>query len=266
LNRRIGGGRRSEPAVATQRDRAATHECNQGRQKVGDRANDEESKMSQQPLDRADLLRDLAAGDHQCTARSKRTGKRCQLPSMLGSNVCRSHGGAAPQARAKAKRRLDQAADVLVQRLLQFALDGNVDDNVALRAIRDALDRAGLKPRAQVEVSAKPPEPWEELMGDVLQITKAQHDAIYHPERTAPAPALSPPDVLDAEVVPEAPETQPDSPGERADGAGQAANPRPDFAEPSKPPSRELATLEDAAAEVAQANRAARVVRVRRRR
>lgn len=68
--------------------------------------------MSQQPLDRADLLADLAAGDHRCTARSKRTGERCQLPSMLGGNVCRSHGGAAPQTRAKAKRRLEQASDV----------------------------------------------------------------------------------------------------------------------------------------------------------
>jgi hypothetical protein len=47
---------------------------------------------------------------------------------------------------------------------------------VKLAAVRDALDRAGLKPRAQVELSAKPPEPWEELLGDVMAITKAQHE------------------------------------------------------------------------------------------
>ena len=74
-----------------------------------------------EPLDRADLLTDLQAGEVQCTARSKRTGERCgRLPSMLGGNVCRSHGGAAPQTRAKAQRRLQQAADVLVQRLSGF--------------------------------------------------------------------------------------------------------------------------------------------------
>ncbi|BBX53146.1 hypothetical protein GCM10009645_54040 [Mycolicibacterium poriferae] len=42
-----------------------------------------------------------------------------------GANVCRVHGGAAPQVKAAARRRLDRAADVLVQRLLGMALDGN---------------------------------------------------------------------------------------------------------------------------------------------
>jgi hypothetical protein len=45
-------------------------------------------------------------------------------------------------AEAGAKSRLGQAADVLVQRLLGFALDGETPDAVALNAIRDALDRA----------------------------------------------------------------------------------------------------------------------------
>jgi hypothetical protein len=82
---------------------------------------------------------------------------------------------------------------------------------VKLAAVRDALDRAGLKPPAQVELSAKPPEPWEELLGDVMAITKAQHEAWkrgeYQPATPAPLPdppALAAPvddDVLDAEVV-----------------------------------------------------------------
>jgi hypothetical protein len=92
---------------------------------IGDPVSDEMEKdrgMSAEPLDRRDLLHDLQAGETQCTARSKRTGKRCRAPSMLGGNVCRAHGGAAPQTRAKAQRRLVQAADVLVQRLLGLAL------------------------------------------------------------------------------------------------------------------------------------------------
>jgi hypothetical protein len=65
-------------------------------------------------------------------------------PAMLGGNVRYHHGGNAPQVKAKAQRRLQQAADSLVQRLLGFVLDGDVADPVALQAIRDALDRAGL--------------------------------------------------------------------------------------------------------------------------
>jgi hypothetical protein len=223
--------------------------------------------MTQQPLDRVDLLADLAAGDHQCTARSKRTGERCQLPSMLGGNVCRSHGGAAPQTRAKAKRRLEQASDVLVQRLLQFALDGGVDDNVALRAIRDALDRAGLMAKTEVSVEVK--QPWEELLGDVMQITKAQHEALKrgewppaapHPAPTEP-PALPPAeDYVDAEVV-DGPVPPPDSPAPGRTPPSWADDPRRTFAPP-----RALTSAEDAAAETARANRAARVSQARRKR
>jgi len=51
----------------------------------------------------------------------------------------------------KAQRRLQQAAEALVQRLLSFALGGNVADPVALQAIRDALARAGLSPKTGIE-------------------------------------------------------------------------------------------------------------------
>jgi hypothetical protein len=131
-----------------------------------------------QPLDRRDLLHNLRAGEAQCTARSKRTGKRCKAPSMLGGNVCRAHGGSAPQTRAKAQRRLQQAADVLVQRLLGLALDGDVPDAVALQAIRDALDRAGLGAKQALELSAKAPAPWEEMMMDFANTSRARHESM----------------------------------------------------------------------------------------
>lgn len=163
--------------------------------------------------------------------------------------------------KAAARRRLDQAADVLVQRLLKFALDGDVADNVALAAIRDALDRAGMGAKTEVAVEVK--APWEELLGDVAHVTKAQHEAMKRgePLPPTPPPALPAPDVdiVDAEVVEDTPERV----GERADRPNV-----PDWAEPSPaaPPSRELVTLEDAAAEVAAANRAARITKARRRR
>ena len=148
--------------------------------------------MSAQPHGRADLLRDLQAGENQCTARSKRTGNRCWRPSALGSNVCRSHGSEAPQTRAKAQRRLQQAADVLVQRLLSLALDVDTPDNVALSAITAALDRAGLsvKTAGTLEVSVKP---FERVF-----------DAITAGPRDPEQPALEAPndeDRLDAEAI-----------------------------------------------------------------
>jgi hypothetical protein len=53
---------------------------------------------------------------------------------------------------------LQNAAEKLARELLGMATDPNVSDSVKLAAIRDALDRAGLKPTTIVdlEVSTKP--------------------------------------------------------------------------------------------------------------
>jgi hypothetical protein len=180
-----------------------------------------------------------------------------------GANVCRVHGGSAPQVKAAAQRRIQQALDAAAKRLLGFAFDDGVTDGIALAAVNGILDRGGLGAKQAVEVDVK--APWEERLGDVAHITRAEHMARYHPEKASPPPALAAPesdDIVDAEVVPEAPETQPSAAGERSDAARV-----PEWAEPPPaPPTGALVPLEDAAAEVAQANRAARVVRVRRRR
>jgi hypothetical protein len=72
---------------------------------------------------------------------------------------------------------LQQAADALVQRLLSFALDGKVADTVALQAIRDAVDRAGLSPKAgiEVEVALKPREQVLESLGPIQSGSRAEH-------------------------------------------------------------------------------------------
>lgn len=41
----------------------------------------------------------------RCTATSRRSGERCKRYPALGATVCRTHGGAAPQVRARAKQR-----------------------------------------------------------------------------------------------------------------------------------------------------------------
>jgi hypothetical protein len=128
---------------------------------------------------------------------------------MLGGNVCRAHGGAAPQTRAKAQRRLQQAADVLVQRLLSFALDGNAPDAVALQAIRDALDRAGLKPGVEVGMTVKP---YESILEQIESGSRAEFrrsrgvaDDTEHPPALADTPReLTTADAdapIDAEIV-----------------------------------------------------------------
>src|SRR5438477_8073758 len=42
----------------------------------------------------------------RCIATSKRTGRRCGLARIPGTTVCAKHGGAAPQVRAAAARRV----------------------------------------------------------------------------------------------------------------------------------------------------------------
>jgi hypothetical protein len=88
-----------------------------------------------------------------------------------GATVCRVHGGSAPQVKAAAKRRLEQAADALVQRLLGFALDGQAPDAVALTAIRDALDRAGISVKHLVEVGAEP-SPYEDMLTGITALRR----------------------------------------------------------------------------------------------
>jgi hypothetical protein len=121
---------------------------------------------------------------------------------MLGGNVCRAHGGAAPQTKAKAQRRLQQAADVLVQRLLSFALDGKVADPVALQAIRDVLDRAGLNPKQLVEVEV---QPWERIYAGIAAISREESLALSGGQPN-PEPAT-----VDGEVI-DPPEPEPAKP------------------------------------------------------
>lgn len=47
----------------------------------------------------------MAAAKPQCSATAKSTRKQCTRPAIPGGTVCRFHGGAAPQVRAKAEQR-----------------------------------------------------------------------------------------------------------------------------------------------------------------
>ena len=53
-----------------------------------------------------------------CTALAKSTGRRCRSNPIKGGTVCIKHGGAAPQVRAKANRRLQEAEAALAVQTL----------------------------------------------------------------------------------------------------------------------------------------------------
>src|SRR6185436_1366303 len=120
---------------------------------------------------RADLGKLLPAV--KCTAR-KRNGEPCRAMAARGATVCRVHGGSAPQVKAAAKRRLEQALDAAAQRLLGFAFDEDVRDVIALAAVNGILDRGGLTAKQALEIGVDP-APWEEVLANlagIAQITR----------------------------------------------------------------------------------------------
>ncbi|MEV6621019.1 HGGxSTG domain-containing protein [Amycolatopsis sp. NPDC051106] len=118
-----------------------------------------------------------------CSAR-RTNGNPCKNAPINGANVCRMHGGSAPQVKAKAKARLEMAADRMAKELLRMAGADDMPPATKLAAIRDALDRAGLNAGVSVEVELKPFE-------SILQKIAA-----------GPRPgSVSEEDVIDAEIV-----------------------------------------------------------------
>jgi hypothetical protein len=86
-----------------------------------------------------------------CPSRASKPNLTCA--ALRGGTVCKFHGGAAKHVRNAARVRLANAADRTTKELLHMATDDKVSDAVKRNAIRDALERAGLKPGPEVEVA-----------------------------------------------------------------------------------------------------------------
>ncbi len=117
-------------------------------------------------------LQSPATQAHRCVGH-KKTGQRCKNLAISGATVCRRHGGAAPQVRAAARARLENAADLMARKLLGMALSAD-SDSVKLAAIRDALDRAGLKPPAEVVLTPGKPKTYETVFDSIGTFTREE--------------------------------------------------------------------------------------------
>jgi hypothetical protein len=101
-----------------------------------------------------------------CTAH-RTNGEPCRKTAIRGGVVCATHGGSAPAVKAKARVRLEMAADRMAEKLLKMATDDDVPASVKLAAMRDALDRAGLAARQAVSVEVGPTPEYEALLTDM---------------------------------------------------------------------------------------------------
>ncbi len=98
--------------------------------------------------------------DFQCTATNK-AGKRCGGAAIKGGNVCRIHGGSAPQVRAAANARLQALVHPSIDRIAKIIKDG--EDIVAERAARGILDRTGYKEPDKIQLSGHDGGPLPDL-------------------------------------------------------------------------------------------------------
>lgn len=88
---------------------------------------------------------------NQCTATNRR-GVRCQRAPIRGGTVCRMHGGAAPQVKRAAERRLEELRPLAI-RYYNYLLDQKDYPSAGLGAANAVMDRVDGKPAEQTKVT-----------------------------------------------------------------------------------------------------------------
>lgn len=76
---------------------------------------------------------------YYCTA-TNRQGERCGKEAIPGGTVCRFHGGAAPQVRARAVERIKEARDLALDRLIE-SLQPDPEYPLDPRVLADITDK-----------------------------------------------------------------------------------------------------------------------------
>lgn len=116
-------------------------------------------------------------GDGRCQAHSRTSGSRCRQFAVPGATVCVYHGGSAPQVRAAAQRRFAALVDPAIGVLENRLKEDKKDPGNALRAARDVLDRAGLKPADKFEDVTAYEGELSDWTDEELEQLKALYDA-----------------------------------------------------------------------------------------
>lgn len=104
--------------------------------------------------------------ERRCVATNSR-GERCRKFAIYGGTVCRTHGGATKRVKEAARIRVENASNRLMGKLIEFAFDDTKPPDVQLKAIQNSLDRAGLKPPAEVVLAQGEAKPYEQIF-DVI--------------------------------------------------------------------------------------------------
>lgn len=128
-----------------------------------------ERASSSEPIElpnRQDALLD-GNPERRCVATNSR-GQRCRKFAIYGATVCRTHGGATRKVKEAARIRVENASNRLMGKLIEFAFDDTKPPDVQLKAIQNSLDRAGLKPPAEVVLSqVQSPSPFEQVWDSI---------------------------------------------------------------------------------------------------
>lgn len=183
-------------------------------------------------------------GDPRLCSATAKHGKRCGAWAIRGGNVCRRHGGQYKNTRRKAQERLEFAKDMMLGRAIMGIPEPQAPQQ------KPPKPKPKPNPKPKPATPAQPPPDTAATVpassGEVMHITKEQHEAMKRGELPAD----------DHTAVP------PDSTRKRAD----RSIPPPWAEPPPASPRGQLTTEEDALAAAAQANRRAGVSRVRHKR
>jgi hypothetical protein len=118
---------------------------------------------------------DYAEPQRQCRAH-KKTGEQCKNAAILGSTVCRYHGGAAEHVKRAARARIENATDLVAKEMIGIALTGD-SDAIRVSAIKDILDRGGLKAPSEVVLSPGNRALYEDVFDDISGGSRAESRA-----------------------------------------------------------------------------------------
>lgn len=135
-----------------------------------------------------DLANNSAA---RCTAH-KKNGEQCRKWAMYGTTVCGTHGGRAPQSRAKAMQRLADAAPQIAERLIGLAQnklkDGTkVGAYAQVQAANSVLDRVGVTAPKDVTVTVKP---FEAMLAEITSGSREDFRRQIGDDRAGEPPAF----------------------------------------------------------------------------